>query len=389
MTTASHVLNQIAGHPQSNELARLTKDCLFDAVGSANLDLSAAVTQKASAAGIGRDEANLDMGNALDALSSPLGDKAGVLGPLLAVAIALDPPLGVEAEDATAVKLVWLYAHAGVDALEYLDAVMGERSSGLWGALADMVQRYDARGAGIGCADAIVAAVSLASSKNENAKKRRRELTSSVRSPLISKVLTGSKGGGVAPISADSSVAGEIAPRPRGPVSTFFLGLIGWLLVSNTARLIARFALQYRRPAEVNITSRGIQVRSTTKLLGKVVRERQTLIPLDGLARATREVRFPCLGTYAGLVALALGSFVGVSWLVDGIRTASLSLAGVGVLVVIAGVALDFALVSLFPGRKGHCRLVFIPRKGAATCVGWVNASKADSLLAGIVSRQG
>lgn len=97
--------------------------------------------------------------------------------------------------------------------------------------------------------------------------------------------------------------------------------------------------------------------------------------------RATREVRYPRLGTYAGLTALALGSYIGVGWFIDGIRAQSLSLATMGLLVVVLGVALDFVLVSLLPGRKGKCRLVLVPRKGAATCVGWVDATKADALL--------
>lgn len=387
--SVSQSLQLLAGHPRCNELARLTRDCLFEAVGTANLDLSEKAAQHAATFNLTRDDANLELGNVIDALAAPTTHHGAslLLGTLVAYALALEPPEGVELEEATAVKLAWLSAHAGVDSLASIDAAMGERATGLWDALANIVQRHDARGAGIGRADAIVAAVALAASENETAVQRRSALAESVNAPTLARLLRGSQTTATPVAIHEGSVAGELAAPPRGPVATFFMGLFGWLLVSHLARLIGRFALQYRRPAEVSITAQGIKVRSTTKLLGKVVRESETVIPLDGLARATREVRFPRLGTYAGLVALAIGSYVGVSWFIDGIRTASFSMATVGLLVVLAGVALDFALVSLLPGRKGRCRLVFVPRRGAATCVGWVNAVEADALLKGLSPR--
>ncbi len=386
--TVSRALSQIAGHPRCHDLARLTRDCLFESVGGANLDMSAAAARRAAEAGLSRPDAELDLGNLFDALAAPATypGAAVLLGTLAAYALALEPPEGVEAEDATVVKLAWLGAYAGVDTFAALDAAMGERASGLWGALADLLQRHDARGAGIGRAEALIAAAALASSENPTAVQRRTELASTLSSPMLAQVLGASQSAPIPPRS-EGSLAGELASPPRGPVATFFLGLFGWLLVSHVARLIGRFALQYRRPAEVSITTEGIKVRSTTKLLGKTVRESETVIPIDGLARATREVRFPRLGTYAGLVTLVVGSFVGVSWFIDGIRSSSLSIAIVGVLIVLVGVALDFAFVSLLPGRKGRCRLVFVPRRGSATCLGWVDAAQADALLKGLQPR--
>lgn len=387
--TLSRALQQIAGHPRCNELARLTRDSLFEAAGGAAFDPSGPAAQRAAAAGLTREDAQLELGNVLDALAAPQpGPQASsLLGILTAYAIALDPPDGPDAERDTAAKLARLAAHGGIDAYATLDAAMGERASSVWNATADLLARHDASGEGIGRADAVVAAAALATTDNEKAAQRRVELASSLQSPMLARVLrpTGSSAP-TAELQA-GSLAGELSSPPRGPVATFFLGLFGWLLVSHVARLFGRFALQYRRPAEVSVTAQGIKVRSTTKLLGKVVRESETLIPVDGLARATREVRFPRLGTYAGLVALAVGSFIGVSWFIDGIRSASFSLALVGLLVVLGGVALDFALVSLLPGRKGRCRVVFVPRRGSATCVGWVDAAQADLLLKGLAPR--
>lgn len=374
-STVSQTLHPIAAHPRCNELARLTRDSLFEAVGNTNLDLAAAVMERATTANLSREDAVFDQGNLLDALSAPTQHPAAtsLLGDVLAYALGLD---AVQAEP-TAQNLVWLAAHAGVDAFPAIDDAMGDAASPVWNALADLLKQHDDTNAGITRAEAIVAASSLAASQNPTALRRREELTRA-KTPALARLL---RGPGASTRGMDGALAGELAPAPRGPLATFFLGLSGWLLVSHLARTFGRFALQYRRPAEVRLTAQGIRVKSTTKMLGKVMRESETLIPLEGLARATREVRFPRLGTYAGLVALAIGSYVGVSWFIDGIRSGSFSLATVGLLVVLGGVALDFALMSWLPGRKGRCRLVLVPRRGSTTCVGCVDAAQADAML--------
>jgi hypothetical protein len=64
------------------------------------------------------------------------------------------------------------------------------------------------------------------------------------------------------------------------------------------------------------------------------------------------------------------------------VRAASPSMMGFGVLVILFGVALDFALGSLIPGRTGRCRLVLVPRRGASICFEGIALSSADQLLA-------
>jgi hypothetical protein len=374
----SQTLQAIAAHPRGNDIARLVRDCLLES--APNMPAASAVQEHAAAAGLTPDDVTLESVRVTEALAAPPRnpETSLLLGALLAYALALDP--AKETHEVTVSKLTTLATQVGVDAFVALDAAMGDGASPLWSALADLTRKHDKDGSGLGRAEAIVAACALATSESATARTLRADLAPACKTPTLARLLQ--SGGAVD--GSDKMLAGELAPAPRGPVATFFLGLVGWLLVSHLARLVGRFALQYRRPAEVRVTRQGIQVRSTTKMLGKVLRESETLIPLDGLVRATREVRFPRLGTYAGLVTLAIGSYVGVSWFIDGIRSGSFSLATVGLLVILGGVALDFALVSLLPGRKGRCRVVFVPRKGAVTCVGWVDAAKADVLLRGI-----
>jgi len=179
-----------------------------------------------------------------------------------------------------------------------------------------------------------------------------------------------------------SALDGELTHAPRGPLLTAVLALTGILLVIETGRLIGRYVLAFRRPAEIRITGGGIEVRGRTVMLGKTLREHATVIPREGLVRVTREVRYPSLAMYAGLIALALGSYVGVGLFVDGVRAESPSMLGTGFLIALLGLGLDFALSSLIPGALGRSRIVFVPRRGPILCLSSVDLGRADRLLA-------
>ena len=56
-------------------------------------------------------------------------------------------------------------------------------------------------------------------------------------------------------------------------------------------------------------------------------------------------------------------------YVVDGVRAASPSLLLTGLLVIAVGVLLDFVLGTIAPGTAGHCRIVFVLRKGSPVCV--------------------
>ena len=85
---------------------------------------------------------------------------------------------------------------------------------------------------------------------------------------------------------------------------------------------------------------------------------------------------------YAGLLALSIGSYLGVAAFVDGVRAASPSLLATGLVIVALGLGLDFVLTSVAPGARGRCRVLFVSRDGSSLCVGNVEARRADALLA-------
>src|SRR5262249_5726296 len=144
----------------------------------------------------------------------------------------------------------------------------------------------------------------------------------------------------------------------------------------------------YRRPAEVSLSESGVRIRTRTEMLGRTLREREHVILRSGLVRVVRDVRFPRAAFYAGLLALSLGSYIGVRAFADGVRSASPSLLVVGLLIVAAGVGLDFVLGTVIPGSRGRCRVAFVPRTGPTLSVGDVDASRADDALSRFLARR-
>src|SRR5258708_26458044 len=130
---------------------------------------------------------------------------------------------------------------------------------------------------------------------------------------------------------AGTRVTGEMMPPPRGQVATALMALTGVLLVARAARLVARFVLAYQRPAELTLADDGgLRVQWQTRMLDRTLGDGDVHVPRGSLVPATREVLYPRAASYAGLMALVAGSYVGVSTLVDGIRARSPSLAAGG-----------------------------------------------------------
>ncbi|AKT40425.1 hypothetical protein [Chondromyces crocatus] len=403
------VLDELAGHARGDDLARLVHTAAFAAADERRASLGDGVAELAELSGLKVEDAETSFGNVIRALErgslEASGSAARVLvSTLLARGVALSPPSGAEAEGRVAEALVWLSTHTAVDALSALDAAMEERSAGLWRAVADRVRRVDAGVApGLGRAGAVIAALALQGSSSPTAKEEAAGLAAEVRDPVVKALLgqpVGGRAGGSVEKAGDAGAAsaeasgsagdaaevtGELVPPPRHPVVVTLLAVTGLLLVARGGRLLGRVLLRYRRPATLTVTSRGLTVRSRTELFGRTVKELETHIPAENLARAAREVQYPRAGLYAGLVALGLGTYVGVSLFLDGARSGSPELLGMGALVLALGAALDFALSHLNAGRKGRCRVVLVPRKGPVVAVGNAVPAAADAALGRLI----
>src|SRR6266516_6828373 len=100
----------------------------------------------------------------------------------------------------------------------------------------------------------------------------------------------------MADVQSPARLSGELTAAPHGAVGTTLLAISGITLVRAGLKLGGRLALAYRRPAELRLSERGLEISHRTELLGKVLTDGETLIPLSNLASITREVRFARLG---------------------------------------------------------------------------------------------
>jgi hypothetical protein len=292
---------------------------------------------------LSREDAATPFGNALDVLDRGphSADERSLARALAARAVSAHRPKDATEETLAANDLLWLATHTPFDALGLLDKALGPDAPRLWSAILDVLRGGLAGTLG----------------------------------PLPFPTNHGSRG-------PSEPLLGQMAPAPRGPVATTLLAVTGVLLVAHAARLFGRVALAYKTPAEVALSEDGgVRVRWRVELLGRTLRDRDVLVPRSALWRAAREVRFSGATLYAGLLALVLGSYVGVAAFVDGVRAASPALLGAGLLIIALGLSLDFVFSSAVPGARGRCRLVLVPRSGRQLCIGDVDQARADSML--------
>jgi hypothetical protein len=326
--------------------------------------------------GLADADAETPLGNALTVLErGPEGEQERALARAMFAHVVAEHG-EKDGEDRLAGDVLWLAAMTPFDCTLLLDRALGDRAPDLLRAMADRVKAIDARPTH-GRAEAIVGVAALASSPS--AREILADLGGKLADPTLRRLAIAS-----APPAEDREhrLEGEMVPAPRSPWATAVLALSGLLFVLAGARLLFRLALGLRSPAEILVKGDKIRIRARTTVLGRTVREREIVFGTGGIVRATREVRYPRAAFYAGLVALAVGSVVGVSLFVDGVRAASPSLLVWGLLVVGLGVAADFAMSSLVPGAVGECRIAFAPASGRTVCVGGVDIARADEVLA-------
>ncbi len=418
----------LTGHAKLSQLVTITRDILGSAAETKRAEWAdaARVKAKAEELGVTHDDASTELGNVLTVLEKgPQTESERALGAALWAHVLADvPPKTSEDEDKAADDLLWLAGRTPFDATGLVDRALGDSSDEMWSAVADRVRRIEAGTlAPLGRGEALCGCAAIAVSESAAARKQAAALSRELKDPSLARLIAPREEPAPAPASlpkqeakaedtkplalvaekkpeekkpeekkptvvidagpplADERITGEMLPTPRGPVATAALALTGILFVLHAARLVGRFALAYKRPAEVTLSGESVRIRARTEMLGRTLRERETVISRAALARATREVRYPRMSFYAGLLALAVGSYVGVATLVDGVRSASPSLLLTGLVVIALGIGLDFLLGSLAPGATGLVRVAFVPRKGPIMCVGNVDAKRADAAL--------
>jgi hypothetical protein len=363
------------------DLVAITQRILTEAASSRHRtwDFAAKVASAAEEAKLSRHDADTAFGNALKVLGSGADGEAerALAAGLWAHAIA---EARRDDEDRLAGDILWLATHSAFDATPLLDRAMGEDADDIWKAVGERVARIDeGRATSLGRGEAIVGCVALASSESLAAHKVAAELSTRVKDPMLKRLLGARAGADVA--IREIHIEGEAMSPPRGPVATALLAVTGILFAMHAVRLFARLALAYRTPSELSLSEAGVRMKTRTEMLGRTLREREHVIVRAGLVRVVREVRYPRASFYAGLLALAVGSYVGIRAFSDGVRSASPSLLLTGLVVIALGVAADFVLGSVLPGSRGRVRVSFVPRAGKVLCIGDVDAHRADEAL--------
>lgn len=354
------LVDELRKLPNGEALAVAVRDLSFEAAQSGALQSSEATLEGAQT----------PHGNAQEILrrGPQTPDERGFIAALIALGLAAD-----ESPEQSVPNVLWLATHGSVDAFGYIDAAVGPRAAAFWTALCAAVSNVES-----GRAEALVAASALCASRSDAAQRAVAELKGQVDDATLLRLLEHRP-----PHDDTPRLEGEIHPSPRHPAWTVVLGITGLLFLWHLARLVGRLALAYKRPAKVSVTKRGLELDHRTELLGKTLRNGETVVPLTNLAKVTREVKYSRLGLYAGLVALTLGTYLGMGLFVDGMRVPGLSpsLIGLAIVFILLGLLIDFGLSSLSDTVRGRCRLVVTPRKGKTVCIGAVDPTRADAML--------
>jgi hypothetical protein len=313
-------------------------------------------------------------GNAITVLTrGPEDASERALCAALYAHVLAETKLNAEAdEDRAASDMLWLASHTPFDATALVDRALGDGAPEFLAAVYGRAERAQKR-AQDGNAELLAACLTILAS--EKAAPFAAKLRAICTHPGLVKMLTRSE------VETTTRLEGEMVAPLRGPVATTLLAITGIMFVMEIARAFGKLALAYKRPAEATFAAGTIRIKTKTELLGRTLREREYFFTKQSLRRAVREVRYPRLAFYSGLFALAIGSYVGVSLFVDGVRSASPSLLGVGVLVIAIGVGLEYAFVTLLPGKKKRCRVAFESHSGPRLCIGDVDIQRADRAL--------
>lgn len=181
---------------------------------------------------------------------------------------------------------------------------------------------------------------------------------------------------------------GERGSTPRGALPTFLLLVTGVLPAWRLSVLFATTVLGLRRPMTLQFSGAGVSVCERVEWSGRVLEDTRRWIPRENLARVSREASSSRLGLYAGTVALLLGTYLGTRRVIDGLGVfgGSPALWSSGLLVLVVGAAVDFALWNARDIARTRCQVVVVPRRGRAFSCRGLDRRRADEALRAVES---
>jgi hypothetical protein len=193
----------------------------------------------------------------------------------------------------------------------------------------------------------------LFASEGPEAKAAFERIAEAAGDPVVRQSAAGLLGRGARTVS-NAELVGEVVPfSARGFVLRLLRWITGWALLMGVLRF-AGWCVGLRRSAVLSLVESRLGIVETTRFLGRVVSEKEAVIPLYAITRLERQVRFPALVLAVGVLSLALGILVGGTLLADGVRSGETVLLLVGAALLAGGVVLDVALEALFHGMGGR-----------------------------------
>jgi len=361
---------------------------------------AADIEQVAQRVGLERADAETEYGNVLAILERGAEDLAerAIVAAFVAVGVVRILENDTPSARRWGERLCYLAAHAGFDPLSALpESVSPTLLRPLYRAIAEHARQIDlGKVATSDRAELLVAAAALADAvetmpEDDEIAHVVSRLGADLGDPVGVRLITARAAEAPATVvqsgPSPAALHGNLTAPPRSPVLTVIFALCGWLLLRSIGTLLGQYILGLKRDARLELTQSGLEIKGKVALLGKQLKDVSALYPTNGLAVVSRDVRYPALPIYAGLGALLVGTYAGVSFLSWGVQAASPRLLGYGVLALLFGVAIDFVITSLLPGVRGRCRLLVVPKKGHPICVGDLDIESADRLLADLSRR--
>ncbi len=372
MASAPDVLDELRDHPHSFALCTRVSQIVLTAADRRQAEWLSSPEVAEIPPGqlleLTQDQAETSAGNLLEVLDrgATRASEWNALGAAVALTVSRSWSELPAAE--TLDQLSWLAAHTPCSPWLFLDACLEDARDTFWQAAADACDKWSQ-------ATQLAVAAGVISAASPPALAFKTTLADASESPVLRHLLQFG--------TPTGSLSGELVAGPSRPWVLVLKAVTGWLLVAGVGRLVARFVLGARQPAQLSISAAGLQIVSQRRMLGRSLGERTSVTPLAEVGSLSRETRFARAGLYAGLLALAVGSYLGSSMMLDGVRVpgGSPSLLGFGVLAVIVGLVLDLAFSALDHLRRGQTRLIIQTRQHGALSLRGLSADRVDEWL--------
>lgn len=171
------------------------------------------------------------------------------------------------------------------------------------------------------------------------------------------------------PASASSSepegpqIRGRLSRRLSWAPIRVLAVLTGFALLRGLVALIGRYLLVWRREATASIDGGNLTLDVEWSVVGKKFRRTRTVAPIRSIDAVRFEDRRRYVHLLVGFGCLAIGVWVGIQWLVEGLRAGFPQLALIGAGIVAAGVLIDLIMYLVIPEGKGrsHVQLAMGP----------------------------